>query len=274
MNVISKRMALVIDLLVLLLLWFMASLLLDKPFLPDPLIVAQTFWAEFSAGWQPFLTAWQREGWAAGIEASRTSLFGHSWKSSQRVLFSIGLGTLSAAPLAILAAQSKILNKFLSPLIYALYPVPKIVFLPIIIFMLGLGDPSINFLITLVVFFQIFVIVGDAAAQVPAETIDSIRSLGASRWDIIRHVYWPVSLPATITAVKISIGTAIAVLFIAESIGNNVGLGYYIVVEQWNRFAYDKVYAGIVAISLLGSILFGLLSGVERWLTRWRRTNY
>ena len=245
-------------------------MLLDKSFLPDPLTVIRTFWSELTIGWEAFRLGWQAGGWAAGIEAAQPSLLGHSWRSIQRVLLSVVAGTLVAAPLAILSAESKTLNNFLSPLIYFLYPVPKIVFLPIIIFILGLGDPSINFLLALIIFFQIFVIVGDAAAQVPAETIDSIKSLGASRWDVIRHVYWPVSLPAIITALKISIGTAVAVLFIAESIGNNVGLGYYIVVEQWNRFAYDKVYAGIVAISLIGSLFFGLLSGLERWLTRWR----
>lgn len=267
---ISKRTALILDLLFLLALWTVFALMLQRPFLPDPLTVLRTFGAEMIVGWEALRSGWQAGGWVAAQEAARDTLLGHSWKSVERILFSVFLGTLSATPLAILSAASQTINKFLAPLIYFLYPAPKIVFLPIIIFIFGLGDPSINFLIALILFFQIFVIVGDAAAQVPAQTIDSLRSLGAGRWALIRHVYWPVSLPALITALKVSIGTAIAVLFIAESIGNNVGLGYYIVVEQWNRFAYAKVYAGIVAISLIGSMLFGVLSGLERWLTRWR----
>jgi len=267
---ISKRTALLIDLLILLVLWAVSALLLNKPFLPDPLTVIRTFFAEITDGWMAFQDGWQAGGWASAVEATRRSLLGHSWKSLQRVLLSLSLGTLCAMPLAMLAAASKTINRFLSPLIYFLYPAPKIVFLPIIIFFFGLGDPSINFLIALIIFFQIFVIVGDAAAQVPVQTIESLVSLGANRWDLIRHVYWPVSLPAIITALKVSIGTAIAVLFIAESIGNNIGLGYYIVVEQWNRFAYDKVYAGIVAISLIGSLLFSLFSALEQWLNRWR----
>lgn len=244
---ISRRVALTIDLLVLLALWFITSAWLNKPFLPNPLEVILTFFAEIQG-----------------------DLLGHTWVSARRVAVSVMVGTLVAAPLALLAAESKTLNKFLSPLIYFLYPAPKIVFLPIIIFFLGLGDPSINFLIGLVVFFQIFVIVSDTAAQVQPETIDSIKSLGASRWAVLRYVYLPVSLPAIVTALKVSVGTAIAVLFIGETIGNNVGLGYYIVVEQWNRFAYDKVYAGILAISLLGLSLFVGLSLFERWLNRWK----
>lgn len=251
---ITQRTALVIDLLLLLLVWYLVAIFWQKPFLPDPVTVLRTLWAELAVGWND----------------SQITLLEHSWRSLQRVVISVSLGTLVAMPLAILSAASPPLRKFLSPLIYFLYPAPKIVFLPIIIFILGLGDPSINFLIALVIFFQIYVIVNDAAAGVPAQTLDSIRSLGASRWDVIRHVYWPLSLPATVTALKVSMGTAIAVLFIAESIGNNVGLGYYIVVEQWNRFAYDKVYAGIITIGLIGTVLFGLLSLLERWSTRWR----
>lgn len=245
----TKRTALILDIVLLIALWHAVSLGMDKPFLPDPLTVLHTF----------------------SSELRHHDLLRHSWVSLQRVLFSVTVGTLIAAPLAILSAESQTLNKFLSPLIYFLYPAPKIVFLPIIVFMLGLGDPSINFLIGLIVFFQIFVIVGDTASQVPAETLDSVQSLGASRWQRLRYVYIPVSLPAIVTALKVSVGTAIAVLFIAESIGNNVGLGYYIVVEQWNRFNYNKVFAGIIAISLMGLALFLALSLMEHWLNRWQR---
>lgn len=242
------RSALLLDLIVLLLVWMLGAAWLQQPYLPGPLDVLQTFWAELRNG----------------------ELVRHGWASVQRVLWGIGLGVLAAAPLAILAAENPLLDRFISPLLYFLYPAPKIVFLPIVIYFLGLGDPSIIFLIALIVFFQIFVIVRDATAQVPVETIDSVQSLGAGHWHLLRYVYIPVSLPSIGTALKISTGTAIAVLFIAESIGNNVGLGYYIVVEQWNRFAYEKVYAGILAISLLGVALFVAFSWLERRLNRWR----
>jgi len=98
-----------------------------------------------------------------------------------------------------------------------------------------------------------------------------VASLGAGRWHGLRYVSLPLSVSAIFTALKVSVGTAIAVLFIAESIGNIVGLGYYIVVDQWNRFAYNRVYAGILAIALLGSCLFGLLSWLERRANRWQQ---
>ncbi len=244
---LPPRLALLIDLLVLLLVWHVAAVSLDRSFLPTPLVVVQTFWQEIQG---PILM--------------------HSWSSLKRILLSVLAGTAVAAPLAVLAAENRLLDSLLSPLIYFLYPTPKIVFLPIIVFLLGLGDPSIIFLIALIVFFQVYVIVRDAARRVPQATLDSIASLGAGRLQRLRYVYLPLTVPAVFTALKVSVGTAIAVLFIAESIGNNVGLGYYIVVDQWNRFAYAKVYAGILAIALLGSLLFGALSWLESRSSRWQ----
>jgi len=245
---IPRRAALIIDLALLIAVWFIGAALLDQPYLPDPIAVIRTFVAELQNG----------------------ELWRHAWASVQRVVISVVIGTVAATPIAILTAESDGLDRFISPLMFFLYPAPKIVFLPIIIYFLGLGDPSIIFLIALIIFFQIFVIVRDATAQVPPQTLDSVQSLGARRWQMIRYVYVPVSLPSIVTALKISTGTAIAVLFIAESIGNNVGLGYYIVVEQWNRFAYENVYAGILAISLVGLVMFVSLNLLEKRLTRWR----
>ncbi|MFO7321340.1 MAG: ABC transporter permease [Chloroflexota bacterium] len=243
----SKR-ALAIDLIVLLAVWFVAAEALDLRMLPSPLQVLEVFWSELTEG----------------------KLGMHLLISTRRILISTALGVALAAPLAIVAAQLQLLDRFLTPLMYFLYPVPKVVFLPVILVFLGLTDTSRVFLITLIIFFQVYVIVRDAAGQVRPETLDSVYSLGASRWHMLRYVYIPVTIPAIMTALKISAGTAIAVLFIAESFATTTGLGYYIMIESWGRVAYANMYAGILAISLLGSILFLVTSFLERRLGRWR----
>lgn len=244
---LSPHLALAVDLLLLLLVWHVSAAALGKSFLPPPAEVLKTFVAEL-----------------------RGPLLLHSAASLKRILLSVAAGTLAAAPLAVLAAENRLLDSFVSPFMYFFYPTPKIVFLPVIVFLLGLGDPSILFLLSLVVFFQVYVIVRDAVDRVPQATLDSVASLGAGGRQRLRYVYVPLSISAVLTALKVSIGTAIAVLFIAESIGNNVGLGYYIMVEQWNRFAYTKVYAGVLAIALLGNLLFQAISLLDRFVNRWQ----
>lgn len=271
----SRRRTLLVvsQIIVLMFVWHVTSVRLGRPFLPAPITVLGMFFRELlgDSTVQGLLTATTWQDVQVALAEPNGRLLADAWASVRRIGVSLLWGTLLAAPLAIATADNRWLDRLVSPLVYTLYPVPKIVFLPIVIFFLGLGDPSIIFLIALIVFFQIFVIVRDSAAQVPPQTLDSLEALGANRWQRLLHVYVPLGIPAVITALKISIGTAIAVLFIAESLGNTDGLGYYINSLQLNRFAYDKVYAGIVAISLLGALLFGVLSWLEKRSSRWQR---
>lgn len=193
----------------------------------------------------------------------------HLLASTGRTLASIALAALLATPLGLALGQSKALGRLFSPLIYILYPIPKIVFLPIVLLFLGMGDTSKVFLITLILWFQVLVVVRDEAGAIRPELIHSVRSLGAGRRALFRFVYLPACLPAVLTATRISIGTAIAVLFFAESFATTSGLGYYIIVDTWGRLDYASMYAGVIAMSLLGLALFFAVDRLERWLCPW-----
>ena len=103
-------------------------------------------------------------------------------------------------------------------------------------------------------------------AALRPELLYSVRSLGAGRRALFRFVYLPATLPAALTALRVSIGTAIAVLFFAESFATTSGLGYYIIVESWGRLAYPEMYAGVMAMSLLGLLLYLIVDRLERRL--------
>jgi NitT/TauT family transport system permease protein len=97
----------------------------------------------------------------------------------------------------------------------------------------------------------------------------SVRSLGATRWQIARHVVVPAAMPEIFTALRIGSGTAIAVLFLAESIAGSSGIGWYIV-DAWGRLDYPAMFAGIIAMGLLGVALYEVLNALEARVTRWR----
>jgi ABC-type nitrate/sulfonate/bicarbonate transport system permease component len=172
-------------------------------------------------------------------------------------------------PVGLILGQSQRLNRIFSPVVYIVYPIPKIVFLPIILLFLGIGNASKVFIIFLILFFQVLVVVRDQASTLRPELIYSVRSLGAGRRALFRFVYVPATIPAALTALRISVGTAIAVLFFAESFATTSGLGYYIIVESWGRLAYPEMYAGVVAMSVLGLLLYFLIDRLERWLAPW-----
>lgn len=207
---------------------------------------------------------------AAFCRALPGDLGRHFLASLYRVVASIGLAVGLAAPAGLVLGQSPRLNRVFAPLIYLLYPIPKVVLAPIVLLLLGVGDFSKIVMIFLILFFQVLVLVRDSAAAIRPELLFSVRSLGAGRRALFRFVYWPASLPAMLTAVRQSIGTAVAVLYVAELFATRWGLGYYIYLNGSTLFDYAAMYAGVLAMSVLGLGLYFAVDALEKRLCRWR----
>jgi NitT/TauT family transport system permease protein len=241
-----RRRDVLLAILGLLVAWQLAAMVIDRSVLPGPRAVVRAF-----------------------ALALPGDLGRHLLVSAWRVIASILVAVVAAVPAGLGLGLSPTANRLAAPLIYLLYPIPKIVFLPVVLLLLGIGNLSKVFIIALILFFQMLVVVRDEAANIRPELIASVRSLGAGRRAIFRFVYLPACLPAVLTSLRVSIGTAIAVLFFAESFATTSGLGYYIIVETWGRLAYAQMYAGVVAMSLLGLTLYFVVDGLERRLCPW-----
>lgn len=225
--------------------WWVTALLVNSPALPTP---AATF----------------------GVLASNVGALGPYFATSAwRVVVSILIGTVLAVPLAQVCAQSRKLDTLFAPVLYLLYPVPKVVLLPILLVLFGLGGAPKIVLVSLTVFFQVLVSVRDAVRGIPESAVLSARSLGAGRWQVYRHVVVPSTLPAVFTSLRISVGTAIAVLFIAEAMAGSTGLGYFIM-QSWSMVNYARMFAGIVALAVLGLVLYALFDIAEHRFTKWK----
>ncbi|MBW2052438.1 MAG: ABC transporter permease subunit [Deltaproteobacteria bacterium] len=202
-----------------------------------------------------------------------TSLFGnlglHFLASAGRVLAAVALAVITAVPLGLILGQAPKLDRIFAPLIAILYPIPKIVFIPVIYVLMGITDISKIFLIALIIFFQILVVVRDEAANLRPELLISVRSLGAGRRALFKYVYFPATMPAVLTAIRVSVGTAIAVLFITEQSLTTYGLGYYIVVETYQVLLYPEMYSGILAMGLLGVAFYFTIYGFELKFNRY-----
>lgn len=202
----------------------------------------------------------------AFVEQLAGELGGHFLASLWRVLASMALSIALAVPAGLLLGQSQRLNRLFSPVIYLLYPIPKVVLVPVILLFLGIGDGSKIVIITLILFFQILILVRDQASGLRPELLQSVRSLGAGRRALFRFVYLPASLPAILTALRQSIGTAVAVLYITELFATQRGLGYYIYIQGSTLFNYPNMYAGVLAMSLLGLGLYFAVDGLHHRL--------
>ncbi len=242
-SLLASRMG---ALLILLVAWHVIATALGRPILPAPSVVLATLARELVG-----------------------PLGRHVGVSLLRVGASIGLAIATAAPLGIILGQSRRLGNAFAPFIYLLHPIPKVVLVPVVLLILGVGDLPKVVIITMILFFQILVLVRDAASGIRSELVMSVRSLGAGRRALFRFVYWPATLPAILTAVRQSIGTALAVLYIAEIFATRYGLGYYIYLQGSTLFDYPRMYAGVVAMSCLGFGLYVAVDWAERRLCPW-----
>ncbi len=230
--------------------WWLLALLLASPVLPAPNVVLTRL-----------------------VTLGPGVLLRHAAASLLRVAGALLLAAVPAVPLGMMMGRLPRFDRVLAPVTYLLYPVPKIALLPIVFLLVGIGDLARVTIVALVLFFQILVAVRDATRSIPAPYLTSIASLGGTRLQALRFVLFPAILPELLTAVRIGTGTALAVLFFAETFFTNYGLGTFIV-ESWMRVSYADMLAGIVVMGLLGLFLFGLIDLTERRLCPWKHRRH
>ncbi|MCL4528367.1 MAG: ABC transporter permease [Chloroflexi bacterium] len=242
-----KRRDILFASLGLMVIWQIAAMIVNRPILPAPVIVLVVFVQQLGKGLM--------------IDFA-VSL----WRVTAGMLLSVA----AAVPAGLAIGGSKTLNRIFSPVVYLLYPIPKVVFVPIVLLFLGIGDTAKITVIFLILFFQIVVLVRDQAAGLSPQLIQSLQSLGAGRRALFRFVYLPASIPAILTALRQSIGTAVAVLYITELFATKYGLGYYIYYNGSTLLDYPAMYAGVIAMSLLGLGLYFGVDWTERKLVKWK----
>ena len=233
----------------LLLLWWLLAAALNAAVLPNPIVVAKALLAELLGG----------------------EILLHFLYSLFRVVSGIFLAISLAVPLGLVTGQFASANRFISPILYILNPIPKVVFIPIIFLFTGIGELSKILIIFIILFFQILLLVRDQATEIRRELLLSVRSLGAGRRALMWFVYLPACLPPVFTALRQSIGTAVAVLYLSELFATQYGLGYYIYLQGSTLMNYPAMYAGIIAMSLLGIGLTIFVNRLEEAFCPWKQ---
>lgn len=228
---------------VLIALWYLLAGVTSKPFLPYPHAVLIHFAHQVLNG----------------------DILLHFLTSTYRITLATVSAVIPAVSLGILAGRIHQADRFISPFAYVLYPIPKVALLPLIMLVFGLGNLSKIFLIALIIFFQLFFVIRDASRAIDTRYIDSVKSLGASRTGILVHVIIPAVLPSFFTALRVSTGTATAVLFLAETFATVNGLGY-LILDSWARMNYLDMYAAMTGLTLLAALLFALIALFDRML--------
>lgn len=229
------------------LIWLIAAVCMQTTVIPNPVVVYQNFGSVFA-----------------------NDILIHILYSLKRIAVGLALSLAIGIPIGILMAYSEKANKVLYPLIYFSYPIPKTALLPIAMLLLGMRDGSKIAIIFLIIVFQVIVSVRDSVRNIDETMYEVTVSAGATRGQIIRHITLPAILPELLTSIRVSLGTAVSILFFVEGYGTKYGMGYYIV-DAWSRIDYIDMYIGIIVISIIGFALFVTVDFISDKLCKWNK---
>lgn len=197
-------------------------------------------------------------------------LLHHAGMSLMRALTGFGLAVIFGVVAGMAMARNRLADALFEPIFSFGYPVPKIALYPLFILALGFGSPSKIALVFLECSFPIAINTFFGMRAVPSRFVWSARNMGASPVQTFLKVLVPAAAPAIFSGLRIALPLALVVVALTEMIGDSSGLGYYISYSSAS-FEYDKAYAGILAIALVGMTLDRTLVFLRHRVIFWER---
>jgi ABC-type nitrate/sulfonate/bicarbonate transport system permease component len=186
--------------------------------------------------------------------------------------FSVGMAltVVVGIALGIIMAQWRTLEYVLDPFVNALYAIPRIALIPLIILWAGLEFVGKVSILVSVAIFPITVNTFSGIRDVRGAMLEIGRAYGATEWQIFWKIVLPAAIPFIMAGIRLAVGLAIIGIIVAEFFTAISGLGGMIV-EYANVFATAKLFVPIIVIALIGVVLTELVMWLERRMSRWRQ---
>jgi NitT/TauT family transport system permease protein/putative hydroxymethylpyrimidine transport system permease protein len=217
-----------------------------EPFLvPSPLEIAESLWQ------------------------NRSLLAENAWVTLREVVLGLGIALLAGAGFAAVLRLSDTLRLTFYPLLIASQTIPIVVISPILVVWFGYGIALKLLIVALICFFPVTVNTLDGLRAVDADAIKLMRTLYASRWQLLHRVEAPGALPNFFTGAKIGAVIAPIGAVFAEWAGAEAGLGRLILLDG-GRFEVARQFAAVVVLSAIALALYGLLALAQRRVVSWR----
>ncbi|WP_390914099.1 ABC transporter permease subunit [Pseudosulfitobacter sp. SM2401] len=203
------------------------------------------------------------ELWDSGL------LFKHLFPSLSRLAVGATIGATIGIAVGVMIGLFSYVRAGLVPLVAAIFPIPKIALLPLFVIWFGIDEASKYALIAFGTFTPTVVATYGAVDNVDRSLIRMGQSFGLSWFSIVRKIVLPGAMPGILSGLRISLAIAIILLVAAEMLGAEYGIGAYIL-EAGSLYDLERLFAGVVILSLLGVILSTVIGAIERRLLGWR----
>ena len=227
--------------------WYLMFLWNGNPIqLPSPLRVADAMWQLAVSG----------------------ELFEHALISTTRLVIALVVSTVIAVPLGFLMGRHRRADAFIDPVVELLRPISGIAWIPLGLFIFGVGDVLPVFIMVYVAFFPLLLNTISGVRNVDQKLINAANTMGVHGWPLMRQVIVPGALPTIMVGFRLAFAGAWAAVIAAELIGAPSGLGFAI---EWYRqlLMSPKVFAFIAIIGVVGYLCDLALRALQRRLTPW-----
>ena len=186
-----------------------------------------------------------------------------------RVFAGFFIGAIPAIAVGMLMAMFRPVRIFFDPLIAAVFPIPKVALMPLLLLAFGFGDASKIALVAIAVFFPVIVNTYAGAANIEKIYWDVARNYGASQTVLFTRVVFFGALPMIFAGLRIALAVSFIVLIAAEFVASKNGIGY-LIWNSWELLQVDIMFVGIVTIGILGLITSALFQEIERKVIPWK----
>ncbi|WP_420799811.1 ABC transporter permease [Paenibacillus paridis] len=221
----------------------------------------------FNPNFLPAPTVLLQEGW----ELAKTGIITDSLISSTiRIALGFVIGSVFAVGLGVIMSKFKTVERWFSPILNLVGPIPTLALLPLFIIWFGIGEFPKVLLIAWTTFIPVLVYTLDGFKSVPSTLIRSALSLGATERQIFTRVMLPSAIPNFLVGAQVSLGLSFSALIVSEMMGAKSGLGY-IIVDARNYFKISNMFIAIILIGLEYSLFSYLLKLVEKRVMVWRK---
>jgi NitT/TauT family transport system permease protein len=192
----------------------------------------------------------------------------HSLHTLMTTLIGFALAIVGGLLLGLMIGASPLVYRALYPLLIGFNTVPKVAVVPILVIWFGVGTIPAIITAFAISFFPIVVNVATGLATIEPELRDVLRSVGASKTQILTKIGIPRSLPYLFASFKIAITLAFIGSIVSETVASNEGIGYLMLAAS-SRFDVPLAFAGLLAVAAMGIVLYAISSAFERRMTRW-----
>nr|WP_202886838.1 ABC transporter permease [Kribbella sandramycini] len=194
------------------------------------------------------------------------------WVSFLETVEGFLLSIVVGVPIALLIVRSVLLERLVYPLLLMLNSIPKIAVAPLLVIWFGFGQGPKVLMVLLVCFFPVVISTAQGMKSTPAELVELMRSLNASRTQEFFKLRLRFALPQIFTGLKVAISLAVIGSVIAEFVGATEGLGY-VITQSGASADTSLAFAGITLLSLMSIVLFYGLVWLEHLLVPWAEEN-